>query len=598
MIISDLEPVKRYPEESSNMTMNKTASSVEQPHIGVRFSIGTSPDEGLDFVSNHDNLEKEVTSESQQASQKLWTPLPSKAKFKDESSLSQDCIEFDTTDFLNEPVQKYKFCIDLKQIELCKKSEKPIEVTIKYKYKHFCATEVSTQAFNLQQETLEIPRGYCEYSFSAKESAIRKPLEKYPLILKVCQQDNNQIVIGSATVDLSVLFSTRATRSMDSRHVNLQAPITRQNSTLTNDLIGYLECQFTLKDLGMIANSNLISSSHKSAFNPVFKKQPNAKEAEAEDVDKVALEVEEWKQKQKKTFRNQLQNLESQHIQTLSTEWEKREKERENILHDKMSEILVMEKELRKAIEDHRSKQKDLKSYEEDLHSREKKLDEREDRLQKLLASSNRSKSATSTGKLQDQVKDLLKENETLKTQLSTLRAKNEGLKVVNDQIGVMKKELNSLRQFKSTHQEKMEELERNTSFHQKARHEAENQVRQLQIERDKNLANQLDLYRSENQKLKVDHDKLRNDYDKMVQFQFLSTKNQSNKKNSYHPEPMEESEETQSEVTVIDANVHNEIVRLKKQKELFLNTKVYNENDALVKMIDAKIQSLCQKAE
>ena len=60
----------------------------------------------------------------------------------------------------------------------------------------------------------------------------------------------------------------------------------------------------------------------------------------------------------------------------------------------------------------------------------------------------------------------------------------------------------------------------------------------------------------------------------------------------------MEESEETQSEVTVIDANVHNEIVRLKKQKELFLNTKVYNENDALVKMIDAKIQSLCQKAE
>ena len=199
---------------------------------------------------------------------------------------------------------------------------------------------------------------------------------------------------------------------------------------------------------------------------------------------------------------------------------------------------------------------------------------------------------------MQDQVKDLLKENETLKTQLSTLRAKNEGLKVVNDQIGVMKKELNSLRQFKSTHQEKMEELERNTSFHQKARHEAENQVRQLQIERDKNLANQLDLYRSENQKLKVDHDKLRNDYDKMVQFQFLSTKNQSNKKNSYHPEPMEESEETQSEVTVIDANVHNEIVRLKKQKELFLNTKVYNENDALVKMIDAKIQSLCQKAE
>ena len=146
-----------------------------------------------------------------------------------------------------------------------------------------------------------------------------------------------------------------------------------------------------------------------------------------------------------------------------------------------------------------------------------------------------------------------------------------------------------------------MEELERNTSFHQKARQDAEEQVKRLQIERDKNLANQLDAYRSENQKLKVDNDKLRNDYDKMVQFQFLSTNNQSNKKISHGlievPEPMEENEESVSSqtVTVIDANVQNEIMRLKKQKELFLNTKVYNENDALVKMIDAKIQSLSQ---
>ena len=592
-----------YPEESVN-TMNKTASSVEQPHIGVRFSIGTSPDEGLDFVNN-DKLEK-VTSEShQQASQKLWTPLPSKPKCsstaQDPNESSSQGIAFDVTDFLNESVQKYKFCIDLKQIELCQ-SEKPIECTIKYKYKHFCATEVSTgpASFNLQPATKhDIPRGYCEYSFSAKESAIRKPLEKHPLILKVYHQDQ---IVGSATVDLSVLFSTGATRTIDSRHANLQAPIVQgQNSTNANDLIGYLECQFTLKELGS-ANSWMASGGHKSAFNPVFKKQPPPKEAEDNSCpDKVALEVEEWKQKQKKTFRNQLQNLESQHIQTLTTEWEKREKERENILHDKMGEILVMEKELRKAIEDHGSKQKELKSYEEDLRSREKKLDEREDRLQKLLGSNNKGKNVASMGKLQDRVKDLLKENETLKTQLITLRAKNEGLKVVHDQIGPMKKELNSLRQFKSTHQEKMEELERNTSFHQKARQDAEEQVKRLQIERDKNLANQLDAYRSENQKLKVDNDKLRNDYDKMVQFQFLSTNNQSNKKISHGlievPEPMEENEESVSSqtVTVIDANVQNEIMRLKKQKELFLNTKVYNENDALVKMIDAKIQSLSQ---
>ena len=49
----------------------------------------------------------------------------------------------------------------------------------------------------------------------------------------------------------------------------------------------------------------------------------------------------------------------------------------------------------------------------------------------------------------------------------------------------------------------------------------------------------------------------------------------------------------TSAATTVIDAKTKNEIFRLKKQKELFLNTKVYNENDEIVKMIDAKLLNL-----
>ena len=82
---------------------------------------------------------------------------------------------------------------------------------------------------------------------------------------------------------------------------------------------------------------------------------------------------------------------ESQHIQTLTKEWEKREKERENVLNSKMSEILLMEKDLKKALEQNKSKQKSLKSFEEELIVKEKKLDEREERLQNLLGN-NRSK--------------------------------------------------------------------------------------------------------------------------------------------------------------------------------------------------------------
>ena len=580
-----------HPEEAS-ITTNRSTSSVENPHIGVRISIGTRPDEGLDIakVDKNENVNLESHANPEQ---KLWTPLPSKPLLPQPDSSStfnelnaSSCQDLDTTDFLSEPVQKYKFCIDLKQIEL-QQSQEPIECIIKYKYRHFCATEVSTgPAFMLPPETKhDIRRGYCEYSFSAKQSAIRRPLEKYPLVLRVYDQDQ---IVGSATIDLSVLFTNESLRTLDSRQVNLQAPIVRQNSI---DPIGYLQCQFTLKELG-----NSLTSGHKSAFIPVLKptKEENESSKKGPDddksLDKVALEVEEWKQKQKKTFKNQLQNLESQHIQTLTTEWEKREKERENVLHEKMSEILVMEKELRKAIEANKDKQKELKDFEENLRAREAKLDEREKRLQNLLGSNTRSKNLASNSKLQDRVNNLLKENETLKSEVITLKAKNEGLKTVSEQLGSMKKELSSLRQFKSNHHGKIEELERKSSFHQKAQQDAEDQVKRLQIERETNL-------RSENQKLKDDNDKLRNDYDKMVKFQILSGSNQGNRNYGLDaPEPMEEEEPPSvSQITVIDANVQNEIMRLKKQRELFLNTKVYNENDAIVKMIDAKIESLRQ---
>ena len=103
------------------------------------------------------------------------------------------------------------------------------------------------------------------------------------------------------------------------------------------------------------------------------------------DTDKAALELEEWKQKQKERFKNQLQGLESHHVNLLTKEWEKREKERENLVHEKLSEIFSVEKELKQALEVTKNKQKSLEVTEKELNDREKKLNEREQKLQSLL---------------------------------------------------------------------------------------------------------------------------------------------------------------------------------------------------------------------
>ena len=126
---------------------------------------------------------------------------------------------------------------------------------------------------------------------------------------------------------------------------------------------------------------NTLPTSANSAFNVVEKPLEG-------DHEKAAIDIEEWKQKQKERFKNQLQGVESHHINVLSQEWEKREKEREEVIHEKLSEIFSVEKELKKALDENKAKQKVLNQFEEELNAREKKLNEREEKLQSLLGSS------------------------------------------------------------------------------------------------------------------------------------------------------------------------------------------------------------------
>ena len=106
---------------------------------------------------------------------------------------------------------------------------------------------------------------------------------------------------------------------------------------------------------------------------------------------------------------------------------------------------------------------------------------------------------------MQDRIKDLVNENEKLNTELTNLKTKNEGFRVLSDQVAPMKKEMASLRsqnielqKLKSNHLEKIEQLERSASYHQKAHKDIETEVKRLQHEQ------QVE-YRTENQRLRAD---------------------------------------------------------------------------------------------
>ena len=204
---------------------------------------------------------------------------------------------------------RFQNCIYIFRLD---SSSEEINCIIKYKYKYLSATEVTTApGFYLNKSGQhDIRRGYCEYSFSAKESVLRKPLEKHPLALRIY---NNDQWIGTANVDLSLLFTNSATRTLDSRIANVQAEISSHDSE-KSQVVGNIECQFTLKELG---KALLPLMSTKSAFEPVIKKPtiggaaagPEKENDSSMHSQMVALQIEEWKHNQNKTFKNQLQNI-------------------------------------------------------------------------------------------------------------------------------------------------------------------------------------------------------------------------------------------------------------------------------------------------
>ena len=196
----------------------------------------------------------------------------------------------------------------------------------------------------------------------------------------------------------------------------------------------------------------------------------------------------------------------------------------------------------------------------------------------------------------------MIKDNDKLKNELTSLKTKNEGLRVMGDQVAPLKKEIASLRsqnvelqKLKSNHLEKIEQLERSASYHKKVHEDIESEVKRLQQQQHLE-------HRTENQRLRADLNSIRSDYEQLIKLQMGQVNLAAQAKKGQNStletqEHMEEDSVSQSEVTtVIDVNVKTEIIRLKKQRELFLNTKVYNENDAIVKMIDEKIQCLSDR--
>ena len=82
--------------------------------------------------------------------------------------------------------------------------------------------------------------------------------------------------------------------------------------------IGTISCTITLDTLEQVSD-NLNDSSKN-----IKGKDLGSIASSERNIDIAAMEVENWKIKQKELFQGQLEKLEQHHINTLSEEWNKR----------------------------------------------------------------------------------------------------------------------------------------------------------------------------------------------------------------------------------------------------------------------------------
>merc|ERR1712080_188018 len=125
-------------------------------------------------------------------------------------------------------------------------------------------------------------------------------------------------------------------------------------------------------------------------------------------------------------------------------------------------------------------------------------------------------------------------------------------------------------------------QVEKTKDFYEKAFKEAEDLVRKLQAEKECGVLEKMQRITSETAKLREELDRFREAYDRKL-LKLAATGSPVN------IEPMDQNDNPPSTsisapTTVIDTKARVEISRLKKQRELFLNTKVYNENDDIIK--------------
>ncbi|PIK47213.1 putative centrosomal protein [Apostichopus japonicus] len=312
-------------------------------------------------------------------------------------------------------ISHYGFSVDIRSIRNVNTSS-ALNIYIRYSYPFFgrsapIMTHPSVEILNKHMEVY-LPNSFCAFDFATTGQQLHDNLTRVPLMLELWHRDKQtkDLLLGVAEVPLSnVLSSARVPVNTINppekqvwRQICSEKVIARsvnENPTPVAEVLVALG----LEDYGPINTKEVFLSSDLSQRSKETNNNvdPRGQEKEAAGLPnpresmeyKTALELEMWKEQQADLFENQMKEKQVNHLQSLSEEFKRRDKERELLLKKKLDAYSHLEEQLQFALGDVVKRERELKAKEEEVgHLKDELQHDHEIKLTEMQEASRRMK--------------------------------------------------------------------------------------------------------------------------------------------------------------------------------------------------------------
>ncbi|KAJ3278582.1 hypothetical protein HK104_002204 [Borealophlyctis nickersoniae] len=316
---------------------------------------------------------------------------------------------------------QYRFSIDLRSVRDFQ--PKAASIYLKYAYPPFGTVSpiITHPPLDIMRSPHDclLPHSFCAFEFVMSPDRLRTYLEAVPLMVEMWAKDPfaKDTLLGTATVDLSAVCGmarvleeggTALIQSLD-QHV-LVSSAGEQAGRMRK--IGDLRIVLALEDFGVLEEEDVpvlpetpgqtvdpkgpprrSAPRPRRGSRPAATYRPLAPDTAASTSSlgdtpgsavssihdtaeyRVALELEVWKQEEERKFREHLRTREAELMAQLSSEWKRRERDREATMKRKIDEFKQLETQMQKLVTELEARERRLVKAEEDLCRRKEELE-------------------------------------------------------------------------------------------------------------------------------------------------------------------------------------------------------------------------------